>query len=424
MSCTGRGGVKWILRQAIWVVLLSGCAVNQKKKIDGPVQPQAAADSQAFRQSAGPLLGHGFVSGNNIQTLVNGDRIFPAMLDAIRHAKRSVNFETYVYTDGDIGKKLAEALAQRAEAGVAVHVILDSQGTSGAGAENLSRMRNAGVVVEKYHTMFWWDVRRYNNRTHRKLLIVDGRIGFIGGVGIADEWEGNAESPAHWRDNHYKVTGPVVAQLQSIFMDNWLKTGGSVLNGPDYFPPLTATGPYQAQAFKGSPQSGDVDVELMYLLAIGAARHSLRIENAYFLPDRMMREALIAAAQRGVKVEILVPGPHIDQKLVRRASQRYWPEFIKAGIKMYEYQPTMVHVKLLIADDMFTSVGSANFDSRSIRLNDEANLNVFDRGFAAQQTRLFEQDKRRSKEVKMDNEGARIMKAPVEQVAGATASQL
>ena len=415
---------KYALGHLICILALSGCAVNQGKNIRGTVTSQASAGSPEFRQSMGPLLGHGFVPGNNIQTLRNGDQIFPSMLDAIRHAKRSINFETYVYTDGDIGRKLADALVERAKAGVAIHVILDAQGTSHAGADNLSRMRNAGVMVEKYHTMFWWDVRRYNNRTHRKLLIVDGRVGFIGGVGIADEWEGNAESPKYWRDNHYKVTGPVVAQLQSIFMENWLKTAGTLLNGPDYFPSLAATGPYQAQAFKSSPHEGDIDVQLMYLYAVTSARHSLRIENAYFLPDRRTREALIAAAQRGVKVEILVPGSHIDQKLVRHASRRYWPGFIKAGIRIYEYEPTMVHVKLLIADDMFTSVGSANFDSRSIRLNDEANLNVFDRGFAAQQTRLFEQDKRRSREMRLDKEGGMLLEAPVQQVAGATASQL
>ncbi len=230
-----------------------------------------------------------FIPGNNIVTLVNGDQIFPAMLRAIRGAQQTINFETYVYWDSPIAKELADALAERARAGVKVNVILDAQGTNKMGSDNLSKLRNAGVDVQKYHTLFWWDIRRFNNRTHRKLLIVDGKTAFIGGVGIAKEWMGNAESPEHWRDNHYQVTGPVVAQIQGIFMDNWLKTSGTVLHGPEYFPPLPPTGPYLAQAFKSSPRQGDIDMHLMYLLAIASAQKTLRIENAYFLPDDKTR---------------------------------------------------------------------------------------------------------------------------------------
>ena len=276
----------------------------------------------------------------------------------------------------------------------------------------------------KYHSVLWWDLRRFNNRTHRKLLIVDGKIAFIGGVGIANEWTGHAQSPEHWRDNHYRVTGPVVAQIQGIFMDNWLKTRGTVLHGPDYFPPLAPTGPYNAQAFKSSPRQGDIDLHLMYLLAIAGAQKTLRIENAYFLPDEKVREELIAAAQRGVKVEIVVPGEHIDQKLVRIASRRHWPAMLKAGIKIYEYQPTMVHVKLMIVDDTFVSVGSGNFDNRSIRLNDEANLNVFDRDFAAQQIRLFNQDRSHARGISVNEAGGLVFTAPLMEVVGLTSSEL
>jgi cardiolipin synthase len=386
------------------------------------IAPLYSAHSPEFRQAAGSLLGPNFVPGNNITTLVNGNHIFPAMLSAIRSAKRSISLETYVFQDGEIARQFTEALAERAQAGVKVNAILDAQGTQKMGGQNLERLRNAGVEVVKYHSVFWPDPRRYNNRTHRKLLIIDGKIGFVGGVGIADLWTGNADSPQHWRDNHYKITGPVVAQLQATFVTSWLKTRGEVLHGADYFPPLALTGPYLAQAIRSGAHNENLD--LMYLLAIASAQKTLRIENAYFLPDDLMRKELTAAAKRGVKVEVVVPGKKIDQKLVRLASKRHWPELLRAGVTIFEYQPTMVHVKLMIVDDIFVSVGSANFDNRSIRLNDEANLDVLDGSFAAQQTRLFETDKGLSRQVTLDKAGGLNFANPMQQTAGLVAPQL
>jgi cardiolipin synthase len=403
-------------------IFTSGCALKGGKQTRHEVAPLYSTNSLEFRQAAGSLLGPNFVSGNNITTLVNGHEIFPAMLGAIRSAKRSINFETYVFWDGQIGREFTEALAERARAGIHVNAILDAQGTQKMGAENLAHLRQAGVGVVKYHSALWLDPRRYNDRSHRKLLIVDGKTAFVGGVGIADLWIGNAESPQHWRDNHYKVTGPVVAQLQATFVTTWLKTRGSVLHGDDYFPPLESTGSYLAQSIRSSAHNETLD--LMYLLAIASARKTLRIENAYFLPDELMRNELIDAGKRGVKIEILVPGKHIDQKLVRAASKRHWPELLKAGVKIYEYEPTMVHVKLLIVDDTFVSVGSGNFDDRSIRLNNEANLDVLDKGFAAQQVRLFEGDKKHSQEAKLDKRGGLIFMHPLQQAAGIVSPQL
>ena len=240
--------------------------------------------------------------------------------------------------DGEVAKEFAEALSERARAGVQVNLILDAQGSGKMGRENMDKLTAAGAHVVKYHPLAPWDPRKFNNRTHRKLLIVDGKVGFIGGVGLADEWQGNGDRPDHWRDNHYKVTGPVVAQLQGTFMDNWLKSTHTVLNGPDYFPPLPATGPYQAQVFWSSPRLGNMDVHVMYLLAIAAAQHSLQIENAYFVPDDLMRKELIDAAKRGARVEIIVPGKHIDQQIVRIASRKYWPELLHAGVRIFEYR--------------------------------------------------------------------------------------
>jgi cardiolipin synthase len=403
-------------------LLFNSCALKMGKQPRQEIASLYSTRSPEFRQAAGSLLGPNFVPGNNISTLVNGNQIFPAMLSAIRSAKHSINLETYVFQDGEIAHQFTEALAERAQSGVKVHAILDAQGTQKMGRQNLERLRDAGVEVAKYHSVFWPDPRRYNNRTHRKLLIIDGKIGFVGGVGIADLWTGNADSPQHWRDNHYKVIGPVVAQLQATFATSWLKARGQVLHGADYFPPLAPTGPYLAQAIRSGAHNENLD--LMYLLAIASAQKTLRIENPYFLPDDLMRKELTEAAKRGVKVEVVVPGKKIDQKLVRLASRRHWPELIRAGVRIFEYEPTMVHVKLMIVDDIFVSVGSGNFDNRSIRLNDEANLDVLDRSFAAQQTRLFESDKKQCREATLDKTGGLIFAHPIQQAAGLVAPQL
>jgi len=403
-------------------MIYSGCALKVGKQPRQEVQSLYSARSPEFEQAAGSLLGPDFVGGNSISTLVNGDEIFPAMLTAIRSAKRSVNLETYVFWDGDVAKKFTAALCDRARAGVAVNLILDAQGTAKMGRENSDQLRKAGAQIVKYHTALWPDPRRYNNRSHRKLLIIDGTVAFIGGAGIADLWAGNADSPKHWRDNHYKVTGPVVAQLQGSFVSSWIKTRGEVLHGDSYFPPLEDSGSLQAQAIRSGAHYENLD--LMYLLAIASAKRSLRIENAYFLPDDLVRKELVRAAKRGARVEVIVPGQKIDQKLVRSASRRHWPELLDAGIKIYEYQPTMVHVKLMIVDDKFVSVGSGNFDDRSIRLNDEANLDVLSADFAAQQTNLFELDKKRSHEVLPGEVAGFHPGNPLEHVAGLLSPQL
>src|SRR5256714_3112201 len=402
--------------------LLASCAMKFGKQPREEVAPLYSAASPEFRQSAGSLLGPNFVGGNNITTLINGREIFPAMLVAIHSAKRSINFETYTFWNDEIGREFVEALSDAARRGVHVNAILDAQGTKRLGRENFNKLQSAGVNLVKYHRSFFPDPRRYNNRTHRKLLVVDGKIAFIGGAGIAETWAGNADSTKHWRDNHYKITGPVVAQLQASFMSNWLKTRGNVLHGDDYFPPLANTGSSLAQAIRsGAPYE---NLDLMYLLGVASAQKTLRIENAYFLPDDMVRKELVAATKRGVKIEIIVPGKKIDQKLVRGASKRHWPELLEAGIKIYEYEPTMVHVKLMIVDDTFVSVGSGNFDNRSIRLNDEANLDVLDRNFAAQQIRLFESDKKQCREVTLDKTGGLLFANPIQQAAGVVAPQL
>ena len=411
-----------MLAPVVTAALLAGCAA--RRTIHEPLPAVTAVRSTEFRQTIGAVVGTAFVGGNRLRTFENGDEIFPAMLSAIRGAKRSVNFETFVFYHGEVPGAFIEALSERARAGVEVNVIFDAVGASKSRRYHAA-LREAGVRLEIYHPLLFLDPRRANHRTHRKLLIVDGRVGFIGGVGIADEWAGDAKSPQEWRDLHYRVEGPVVAQLQGAFHDNWRKTGGAVLQGPQYFPPLAPAGQAAAAVFLSAPRKGDTDVELLYHLAIASARRSLLIANAYFIPDDSMVEALGAAARRGVRVQVLMPGEYIDQKAVRRASRKRWPELMAAGVELYEYAPTMMHSKLLIGDGLFVTIGSANFDPRSLRINDEANLNVLDASFAAEQTRIFQGDLRRAVRVTGDEGGVKkLPEAPVQAVQAPLESQL
>jgi cardiolipin synthase len=269
-------------------------------------------------------------------------------------------------------------------------------------ARYLEEMKAAGIQVERYHQPHWTNLQRMNNRTHRKVLVIDGEIGFTGGVGIADKWRGNAQDKDHWRDTHFRVEGPVVAQMQSVFMDNWIKATGRVLHGEDYFPALKPRGDEAAQMFSSSPTGGSESMHLMYLLAITAATRSIHLSNSYFVPDELVVRALAAAARRNVKVKIITPGPDIDTEVVRRASRARWGELLEAGVQIAEYQPTMFHCKVMIIDGLIVSVGSTNFDNRSLRLNDEANLNVVSAAFARRQIEIFEEDLRQSRPMTLD----------------------
>jgi cardiolipin synthase len=364
-----------------------------EKRIRYELPHRFAVEDPQFLRTMGQLLGPGILPGNRITALHNGDQIFPAMLAAIRSARETITFETYIYWSGDIGKEFAEAFSERARAGVKVHVMLDWVGCGKIEEKYLDNMKTAGVEVEFYHPLRWYNVTRMNNRTHRKLLVVDGRIGFTGGVGIADQWLGHAQSKGHWRDSHYQIEGPAVAQMQSAFTDNWVKTRSEVLLGSNYFPELKPVGPSLAQVFKSSQPEGSESVRLMYLLSIASATKTIRLQAAYFVPDELAIEALVAARQRGVKIEITVPGPIMDFKIVQKASRSLWGALLDAGVKIYEYQPAMYHCKVLIVDDIWVSVGSTNFDDRSFRLNDEANLNIYDAAFAVEQVKEFESDK-------------------------------
>jgi cardiolipin synthase len=370
-----------------------------EKRIETQLSHQYTTEDPQFQRSLGVLLGPSILRGNAVEVLVNGDEIFDAMLQAIRGAQKTITFETYIYWSETIGQQFSEALMERARAGVKVHVMLDFVGSVKMDLASLDAMKQAGVQVQRYHKPVWWKLARMNNRTHRKLLVVDGALGFTGGVGIADQWRGNAQDQQHWRDTHFRVQGPVVGQIQAVFVDNWTKSTGRVLDGVDYFPPLQEAGPHLAQMFSSSPTGGSESMHLMYHMAITAAKRSIHLSSAYFVPDALTVKALVAAVQRGVKVQIITPGGTIDSDVVRSASRSRWGDLLKAGVTISEYQPTMFHVKALVVDELLVSVGSTNFDNRSFSLNDEANLNVLDRDFALRQIAIFEEDLRRAKNI-------------------------
>ena len=369
----------------------------EEKEIRYELPHRFGVEDPQFLRCMGQLLGPGVLAGNRVQALQNGDQIFPAMLEAIHGARQSITFETYIYWSGDIGKKFSDALCERARAGVKVHVMLDWVGCGKMEGKYLKELKATGVEVEQYHPLRWYNLGRLNNRTHRKLLVVDGRIGFTGGVGIADLWDGHAQSKDHWRDSHYQLEGPAVAQMQAAFTDNWIKTRNEVLLGSNYFPELKPVGGSLAQVFKSSRGEGSESVRLMYLLSIASATKTIRLQAAYFVPDELAIETFVAARKRGVKIEIILPGPNTDAKIVQRASRALWGTLLDAGVEIYEYQPTMYHCKVIIVDDVWVSVGSTNFDDRSFRLNDEANLNIYEASFAAAQVKVFEEDKGKSR---------------------------
>lgn len=412
-----------VVTAALTVVALS--FFGSEKRIQHEIEHRYTIDNAQFRREIGALLGPALIGGNRIENFENGDGIFPPMLAAIHGAQHTINMETYIYWSGDIGHKFAEALEERAKAGVKVHVLIDWAGSQRIEDSLLTQMKQAGIEVQLYHPLHWYHLSRVNNRTHRKLLVVDGRVGFTGGVGIADQWLGHAQDPQHWRDSHYKVEGPAVAQMQAAFLDNWIKTTGNVLQGEEYFPALEARGTADAQVFTSSPSGGGDSMQLMYLLSIAAAEKSIDLSAAYFVPDELTRNVMIDAMQRGVKIRIIVPGEHMDMELVRKASRASWGGLLQAGALIHEYEPTMFHCKMLIVDRLLVSVGSTNFDNRSFRLNDEANLNVYDGEFAAHLGDIFEADLGKSRRVTYEQWKNRpLREKTMEHLASIFSSQL
>jgi len=360
---------------------------------------QFGVRDDAFLQTMYALTGLPLTEGNRVEILKNGVCFFPAMLAAIRAAKKTINLEFYIYWDGEVGRMFAEALAERARGGVTVNVILDAVGSSNMSRELIEFLQRNGINIEWYHPLRWYTLSRFNHRTHRKTLIVDGEVGFSGGVGIADEWLGDADAPHHWRETVARVEGPVVTQMQFAFMDNWVKSRGELLTGLDYFPRLEPRGAHLAQVLKSSPSEGSSAVKLLYIVSIVSARQSIYISNAYFVPDRDTIRALEGAVRRGVDVRVVVPGELSDVPIARHAARWQYDGMLRRGIRIFEYQPTMMHAKTMVVDGIWSTIGSSNFDDRSFRLNDEVNVNVYDQGIATQMEKMFFEDLARSEEI-------------------------
>ncbi len=385
--------------------------------------PDAGGDH--FLHLMGTMFGPPLIEGNRITRLRNGDEIFPAMLDAVASAEHAITFETFIYWTGDIAERFAGALADRARAGVRVHVLLDDVGCKPMRRELIERMRDAGANIEFYNPPRLGSMSGLNHRTHRKILVVDGRVGFTGGVGIAAEWEGDARTPSEWRDTHFRVEGPVVAQLQAAFMDNWMSEHAEVLEDPRYFPELDRAGGHRAQVFRSSPRGGASSVRLMFQLAIASARQTIDLSTAYFVPDQNAVNALIMAVQRGVRVRVLLPGPHIDKRIVKWASRSRWGALLSHGVEIHRFAPTMLHTKALVVDGVWVTVGSPNFDARSFALNEEVALSVHDDGLARALTEDFEGDLERAERITLEQWRARPLTERVrERLAAGLAAQL
>jgi cardiolipin synthase len=421
---TWRIGILTFLATGLGVLLAANLSLGDKK-IDTSVASLYGVGDPEFVRTMNVMLGPALVQGNRTRALVNGDEIFPEMLEAVRGARKTITFEMYIYWKGSIGEQFTAALEERARSGVKVHVLIDAVGSQKIGEKVIGRLRDAGARVELYNPVRWDTIARMNNRTHRKIMVIDGAVGYTGGAGIGDEWSGNAQDPNHWRDTHFRLEGPAVAQMQAAFMENWIEVTGEVLHGAEYFPELRPAGGERAQFMVSSPGGGGESAQLLYLMSIASARRSIQLSAAYFVPDDNEVRQLVEARGRGVRVQIIVPGPITDAGPVRRASRSTWGELLRAGVEIFEYQPTFYHVKVMTVDGLWVTVGSTNFDTRSFSTNDEANLNVYDGAFAREQQRIFEQDLERSRRITLEQWTRRPLREKLwDYAAGLLSSQL
>jgi cardiolipin synthase len=349
------------------------------------------ADPEFLNTMAG-AAGVPFASGNTLELLNNGDCFYPSMMKAIEQAKHSITIEAYIYWAGEIGMAFARALADAALRGVRVKVLLDAVGSSTVGNEILQVLEKSGCHVAWYNPIRWNHLRRLNNRTHRKSLIIDGRIGFTGGAGIADHWTGNAQDEKHWRDLQIRIEGPAVRPLQTGFAQNWLECTGELLTGPLYYPAPQPAGPLAIQTIMSSPETGASTVRVIYCLGLSAARVSIDIANSYFVPDHVSIDLFRDAVKRGVRVRIMVAGVTNDTMIARFNSVRLYGALLDAGAEIYEYNRTMMHHKIMVVDGLWSTIGTANFDNRSFSHNEESNVSLWDEGVARELTATFERD--------------------------------
>jgi cardiolipin synthase len=381
----------WALGVGIW----SGvCSLSTPQEFP----PQYGLDhgidvgAQDYLDTMAGATGVPFLGGNTLKVLNNGDEFYPAMLRDIDLAERSITIEAYIYWAGEIGVTFAKALAAAAQRSIKVKILLDAVGSQSIGNEILKILEDGGCHIAWYNPIRVTRLRRINNRTHRKSLIVDGWVGYTGGAGIADHWTGNAQDDKHWRDLQIRLEGPAVRPLQSGFAHNWLECTGELVTGPDFYPALTAAGPLSLQTIMSSPETGASSVRVMYFLAISAAQKTIDIANPYFVPDHVSIDLFRDAVKRGVRVRVMVAGSSNDTMVTRLNSLRLYGALLKAGVRVYEYNRTMMHHKIMVVDGLWSTVGTTNFDNRSFSHNEENNVCLCDEGVATELLNTFERD--------------------------------
>ncbi|MEQ1747864.1 MAG: phospholipase D-like domain-containing protein [Prosthecobacter sp.] len=381
----------------IFPLLLSACATGRLQKLPETVP---AVTTAAFAAEVSRLTGQSWTSGNSVRTLPNGGTFIPAMLSAIRSAQHTLTWENFVAVDSQPVADFTQAFIERAKAGVQVRILLDHYGCSTYGKAHLDAMRAAGIDLRFYSPWKLHHPLGYNHRTHRRILVADGKTGFVGGAGLAYAWDGDAEGPHRWRDTMYELRGPIVAQLQHAFNDNWQEITHQPVAGPHHFPALPHVGSLTAQSVLGAPKKGPDTVGSTFLVALRAAQKSIVISHAYFIPNRPIIDALFDAQKRGVHIELLVPGEHTDMPMCACTTAPLLRRFIQVGITVREFEPCMMHSKLVVIDDHLSIIGSGNIDSRSFFINDENNVLVLSPDFARQQLAMHQQDKSRSRLLK------------------------
>jgi cardiolipin synthase len=391
------------MRRRYWlfaIFLFAACAtVISVERI-----PEITLGEPSFFPTIEAHTGAPIAGGNRIDVLLNGDETFPIMLRDIKAAKSTITFAQYLYEGGALGRELAQAFAERCRAGVKADILLDSHGSGKTPAEIIALMRDAGCHVEFFRRVdapaiiFPWKLLRYNYRSHRRILVIDGRVGFTGGYGISDAWTGDGRTAEHWRDTNARIEGPVVKFLQAAFAESWLETTGIAIGGEGYFPRLEPVGKVPAQIVSSSPAGGSFQNYLLFLLSINSARKSILITNPYFIPDDVMTEALVKAAARGVRVVVLVPG-EIDSQLTYTASRSHYGPLLLGRVEIFEYQTALLHAKTMVVDGIWATIGSTNLDNRSFALNQELNLTLYDTAVARRLEEIFQEDLKFSKKI-------------------------
>lgn len=387
-----------MLAQAIYL-LVAFFGPNPRYRINLPGPESVTSDQFLWYLEA--ITDAKLNNCNKVEVFTNGNEFYEAELHAIAAAKKNINLEAYIFQRSEIAQRYVDALAERARAGVNVKLTLDALGSATTTESYLDPLLKTGGKVAWYHNARWYNFPNYNNRTHRELMVIDGVVGFIGGAGIADHWYKDKDAKnRRWRDTVVRVEGDVVCNLQATFAENWLEASGELIAGPDYFPIITRDEGQTAMIVNSSPSvGGSTRARILMQTLIAGAHESIMITTPYFLPDKSMQEEIVRARGRGVDVRVVTPGKHSDHALTRSSSQHAYGHLLKAGARVFEYQPAMIHAKILIIDSVWSVVGSTNFDNRSFGLNDEVNMAVFDKSFAARLAEDFARDVANSKEI-------------------------